>query len=208
MNIPRLTRESARTHNACYSDKRIACLVPPGGLTPSQIARLTISHEDRLWALYTLADDRILREHACWCARQALALILDPDPRSIAAVDVAERFARGEATTDELDAAWSAARAAARDAAWDAARDAAWAAARAAARDAAWDAAWAAAWDAARAAAWDDAAWDAARDAARDAQISHLVARLTPTLAERGLSVSRASPDLLVPTAYQEPVLQ
>ena len=52
------------------------------------------------------------------------------DERSKNAVIIAEKFANGEATIDELIAA--------RDAAWDAARAAAWAAAG----DAAWDAAW------------------------------------------------------------------
>jgi hypothetical protein len=58
---------------------------------------------------------------------------------------MAEKFAKGEATTGELTAAWAAA-----DAAWAAAwaaADAAWAAAGGASRDAA-NAAWAAAWDA------------------------------------------------------------
>ena len=89
----------------------------------------------------------MLRLWACWCVRQIWPLLTDE--RSRRAVIVAERFARGTATTEELSAAWAAA--------WDAARDAASAAASAAA--------WAAAWDAARAAAWD-AAWAAARDAA------------------------------------------
>jgi hypothetical protein len=90
-----------------------------------------------------------------WCARQVQHLMTDQ--RSLAALDVAERHANGEATDEELAAARAAACDAARDAAWAAARDAAWAAARDAA------------WDAARDAAWD-AAWAAARDAARDAQ--------------------------------------
>jgi hypothetical protein len=118
-------------------------------------------------------NDRTLRLFAVWCAREALKLTGNPDPRSVNACDVAERFANGEATQEELAAAWDAAGAAwdaagdaARDAAGDAARDAAWAAAR----DAAWDAA-GAAWDAAGD-AW--AAWDAARDAARDAQTKKL----------------------------------
>ena len=69
------------------------------------------------------------------------------DPRSIAALDVSERFANCNATQEELDAAWAAASDAARAAsaaAWAAAwaARAAWAAARDA-RDAASDAAWA-----------------------------------------------------------------
>ena len=47
------------------------------------------------------------------------------DPRSVAALDAAERYANWEATNDDLAAAWAAARAAARAAAWDAAGDAA-----------------------------------------------------------------------------------
>jgi hypothetical protein len=141
-------------------------------------------------------DDRVARLFAADVAESALlgerALGREPDRRSWAAVDVARRFAIGEADAAERDAArdaaWDAARdaagAAARDAAWaaagaaawDAAGDAAGAAARdaardaagAAARDAAWAAAGAAAWAAARDAA-RAAAWAAARDAARDA---------------------------------------
>jgi hypothetical protein len=94
--------------------------------------------------------DRELRKFAVWSARQVQHLTTDP--RSVAALDVAERHAEGLATDEELNAAWAAARAA---------RDAALAA-----RDAAGDAAWAAAW-----AAWDAAAWAAAR-AARDAALA------------------------------------
>ena len=111
--------------------------------------------DDALWCCRAAPQhDREWRLFAVWCARQVQHLMTDP--RSIAAIDVAERFAKGEATDDELTAAWAAARAAAWDAAWDAAE----AAAEAAAWAAAWTAAWDAAWDAAEA-----AAWDAARDA-------------------------------------------
>ena len=109
---------------------------------------------DRLWVVLHEGwiDDRTLRLFAVWCARDALALVENPDPRSIAACDTAERYANGQATYEKL--------AAARDAAWDAARDVARDAARDAARVAAWDAARDVARDAARVAAWD-AAWDA-----------------------------------------------
>ena len=101
--------------------------------------------EDALWCLRAVeGHDQQLRLYAVWCARQVQHLMTDP--RSLAAIDVAERFAHGKATQNEL----TAARAAARDAARDAARAAAWAAARDAARAAARDAARAAAWAAAR----------------------------------------------------------
>jgi hypothetical protein len=103
--------------------------------------------DDALWCLRAEPQhSRLWRLFAVRCARSVQHLMTDP--RSIAALDVAERHASGLATDAELAAAW------------DAARDAARAAARAAA--------WAAAWDAARAAA-RAAARDAARAAARDA---------------------------------------
>ena len=126
--------------------------------------------EDTLWCLHCLPEhDNLWRLYAVWCARQVKHLM--KDQRSIDALDVAERYARGLATDAELSAALAAAEAAWDAAAW-AARAAAWAAAeaaRAASGAAAW-AARAAARDAARD-AWDasDAAGAAARDAARDA---------------------------------------
>ena len=92
--------------------------------------------------------DAQLRLFAVRCARRVQHLMTDP--RSIAALDVAERHTRGEATNAELAAATGAAW----TAAWTAARAATRAATRAAeaadAADAAWDAAWAAARDAER----------------------------------------------------------
>lgn len=83
-------------------------------------------------------DDRTLRLFAVWCARNTpladgrTTLALLTDQRSLYALEVAERFANGNAKAQELAAALAAARAAA------------WAAARAVADDAL-DAAWAAA---------------------------------------------------------------
>ena len=114
---------------------------------------------DALWCLRAVeGHDREIRLYAVWCARQVQHMMTDP--RSIAAIDVAERYACGHATEDDrrkaLDAAW-AARDAARDAAWDAAEAAAGAA------EAAGDAA-----EAAARAALDAA--EAAAGVARDAQ--------------------------------------
>ena len=103
--------------------------------------------DDALWACR--AEPQHAREwrlFAVWCARKVQHLTIDH--RSAAALDVAERYANGEATDTELAAAWAATGATARDAA----RDAAGVAALAAAGDAALAAAWAAAGDAALAA--------------------------------------------------------
>ena len=82
--------------------------------------------------------DKELRMFVVFCARQVQHLM--EDQRSIKAIDVAERYANGFATNEELTAARAAARSAVRDAdaVAYAARDAAWIAAAAA-----WDADWA-----------------------------------------------------------------
>lgn len=117
--------------------------------------------------------EQALRLWGCDCAERALLRERErgrePDPRCWTAIEVARRYVCGEATREELAAAWAAAGAAAGDAAR--------AAAGAAARAAAWAAAWDAAWDAARDAALA-AARDAARAAARDAEILWQRARL------------------------------
>jgi hypothetical protein len=137
------------------------------------------------WLLWIAArlelqlDQRALRLFACWCVRNTpladgrTTWDLLTDERSRNAVIVSERFANGEATESELDAAGAAARAAAWDAAGAAARDVAWAAVGAAAGDAAWAAVGAAAGDAAWAAV-GDVAGDAAGDAAWAVQATEL----------------------------------
>jgi len=171
--MKKITRELLRDWYACYSDDRIHELVPVEGLTPAQVLdRTDVPVEDRLWVVLreSVIPRRELHLLACKWAREALAVVGNPDPRSVAAIDCAERFARGKATTEEL--------AAARDAACAAAWDSACAAACDAACDAACSAACDAAWAAARAAAWA-AAWAAACDAARAAQVADCRATLT-----------------------------
>ena len=147
-----------------------------GKATALDILKLKqIPAEDRLWVVLreNMIPKMLLHEFACWCAEQALALIDDPDPRSIAAIEAKRRWMRGEITDNELAAARAAAKSAARAAAKSAAWYAAWDDARTAARAAAKSAAWAAAWYDARAAAWDDA-WDDARAA----QVKRLIEML------------------------------
>jgi len=126
-----------------------------------------------LWALNRIGykNNKALRLYACACVRGTPLVDgrtvwdLLTDPRSREAVEVAERYANGQATYKELAAAWYAAFDAAPNVTSDATRAIAWAA---------WavrDADWAAAGDAALAtrAAASAAAWDADRDAAGDA---------------------------------------
>lgn len=132
---------------------------------PLSIATILDSNglDDALWCLQAVEGyDREIRLFAVWCARQVQHLMADQ--RSLDALDVAERYANGQATKGKLTDAWYAARAAAVRAAYAAryAEDAAWEAARyaaAAASAAAEDARYAreAAWYAARSAR--DTAW-------------------------------------------------
>ena len=137
---------------------------------PISIATILDSNglDDALWCLQAVKGrDREIRLFGVWCARQVQHLMIDQ--RSIAALDVSERFANGEATNDDLSAAWSAAE----SAAWSAAESAAESAARSAAESAAWSAAESAAWSAAESAA-RSAAWSAAESAAWSAQADRL----------------------------------
>lgn len=173
------TEDFCRKHNACDDGRAFAWNYETMAECYHALLAGEAGEKSAEWAIWAFsrpgaASEAEQRLFAVWCARQVEHLMTDE--RSIAALDVAERFAAGDATKDELAAAWDAAW----DAARDAARDAAWAAAWAAARDAAWDAAWDSARDAARAAAGDAAgaaAWAAARaarDAAWDAQLNRL----------------------------------
>lgn len=111
-----------------------------------------IPFRDRLWVVLRtdLISERVMRLFAVWSYRQTLKFIKNPDPRSVEAANVAERFANSEATEAELSAAWYAARSAARYAARSAARSAAESAA-------------------------ESTAWYAAESAARSAQRDKLI---------------------------------
>jgi hypothetical protein len=167
-----------REHRACTAGREWA--LATGCKTMRGLwARKDVPHDWRIWIATRpgVMSERDARLFACWCVRRVWRLLTDE--RSREAVRVAERYAGGKATEEELAAA-SAAASAASTAAWAAwaavweaaaseaaraAREAAWAAARAAFSAAAWvagEASWAAAWAAACAAGWEAAARAAA----------------------------------------------
>ena len=151
---------------------------------PISIATILDSNglQDALWCLRAVEGcDKEIRLFAVWCASQVQHLM--KDQRSIDALDVAERYANGEATEEELEIAREAANAAytaaARDAAWAVSAAAYYAraadsAAMAAARDAAWAAAASAASAAALYAARDAAAVRAEMESRQEAQLRRI----------------------------------
>ena len=94
-----------------------------------------VSAKDKLWAVLRpeLLEEAILHEFACRCAEEALKLVDNPDPRSVAAIAAKRSWMKGEISGAKLAAASAAAWAAASDAASAAARATASAATRAAA---------------------------------------------------------------------------
>jgi hypothetical protein len=73
--------------------------------------RKVIPAKDIIWLLsreeFMSEKDLIL--FVVWCAREALKLIENPDKRSVEACNVAEKYANGEATKEELLSAHDAA---------------------------------------------------------------------------------------------------
>jgi len=134
------TIKDIRSWMPCYDPIRH---LPEGwsGTVLDILKNKEIPIQDRFWVVLReeLLPSRFLRLFAVWCARQVQHLM--KDERSIAALDVAEKYAKGEVGEEELKEA----RAAAVAAAWAAGCAVADAAARAAG-DADESAAVAAAW--------------------------------------------------------------
>ena len=140
------TKRLCRERGACKDGYRKLCEAYPDRGDDDPISLLEVLESngvlDAAWAFRATVEDsdREARLFACLCAESVLPIYEKTHPgdeRPRKAIEVARRFASGEATRKEL--------AAARDAAWAAASAAAFAArdARAAARDAraaAWDA--------------------------------------------------------------------
>lgn len=138
--------------------------------------------DDALWCCRAEpALSSYWRLFAVWCARQVEHLM--DDERSIAALDIAERYAQGQATDDELASARDSARPSAWSSVWDSARASTcpslWSSAWSSARASTWPSAWSSAWDSAsnsaRASTWTiaspwDSAWTRGWDSARASQ--------------------------------------
>jgi hypothetical protein len=110
------TLDKIRTHSPCKDGW--GKLLEHLGKTQADDEPLNISviaenigFHAALWCLRAVdGEDRKIRLYAVWCARRVQHLMTDP--RGLAALDVAKRFANDEATDSELTAA--------RGAAWDA----------------------------------------------------------------------------------------
>lgn len=168
--MTRITRELLREHSACYDDARIAGLVPPDGLSLSQVLTLDIPAPDRVWVatMPGVCPLAVLWEWQALLVERALRRVASPDPRSVAVVTLLRRLAAGEDVPQMERAATRADAWVAEAVAWDAATTVVWAATRAAA----WDAAAAVAAAAAGAAG---AAGAAAKAAEEQQQITDLV---------------------------------
>lgn len=155
MNNFRVTLADLRKHGACYEGyNRVVRSLQGKPFTEKdeirnsylqssskqQISLISVVESnglvDALWATRCLVgEDRNLRLYAVWCVRQVQHLL--SDKRSLSALGVAEAFANGNASMEELREAQAAAMAAAQDGAHSAAQEGARAAARAAAQAAA-----------------------------------------------------------------------
>ncbi len=189
MKLKKLTwADDIEPHSPCYTQDggEIPSFWIDGMTVMDILSNQEIESGDKLWAFArvkitgdTATDDHIKRLFACKCVRdtplgdgRGVVWDLLIDERSRKAVEVSERFARGEATQDELDAAKSAAL----DASWSAslARNAAAAAAADASADAS-----ASASLARNAAAAASADASAAAATARSAQVQFAIEILT-----------------------------
>ena len=143
------TLNKIREHEPCANGwKKLLTYLGKTEADDEPLSLLTILDSnglnDALWCLRAVEGyDKEIRLYAVWCARQVQDLMTDQ--RSLTVLDVAERYAHGQATGAELAIAWEAARATARAGAWDAASVVALAAA--------WKDAWKAVWFAASTAA-------------------------------------------------------
>ena len=103
-----VTIEQVMDWEPCYSASRVKKLFGKRkSLTALQIMRLPIPNADKLWAVLRsdFLDGKTLRLLACDFAEHVLHLyevVYPEDKRPMKCIDVARRYAEGEATKAEL----------------------------------------------------------------------------------------------------------
>jgi hypothetical protein len=109
--MKQFTIQDIRSWNPCYDPSRYLSEDWQGNALDI-LKHTKIPAKDKLWTILhsDQIDSKTLRLFATACARKALSLITRPDPRSLAACDVAEKFATGLATKKELKLAYKDAR--------------------------------------------------------------------------------------------------
>ncbi len=144
-----VTLNAIRAHHPCRRGwEKLLCHLGKTAADDEPLDLLTVLDsngvDDALWCMRALGPehDNAVRLLVCDLVEPAMQFVQPGETRPQDALRVARAYARGQATSNDLAAAWAAARAAAGDAAGAAAR----AAAGYAAGDAAGAAAWAAAW--------------------------------------------------------------
>lgn len=123
MILPTVTVEDVLSWRPCYLDdvggeEKVRDLATPLGDRFDALGILRADHilaADRLWTVLReeMIPAEILHEFACRAAEWALVLVAlggaEIDPRSVVAIATKRRWVRGEASDEELIAAWSAA---------------------------------------------------------------------------------------------------
>lgn len=103
-----ITLQQIKDLEPCYCPTKYLPKDWSGSITDIlNITKCTV--QDRLWVATRLLDDTTGRLFAVYCAREALKLVSNPDVRSVEACNVAERYALGKATKEDLEAAAEAA---------------------------------------------------------------------------------------------------
>ena len=109
-----ISNDIIRRFSPCYDPS--LCGIPDGEELPvkewvEKYRKVLKSESDIIGLLCRIEymSEKDMRLFAVWCAREALKLVENPDQRSIEACNVAERYANGEATKDNLSKAYTGA---------------------------------------------------------------------------------------------------
>lgn len=98
------TNEDLRKKEACYDPSR-HFEEDMGYTLLDYLNHDTCPPKDKIWCVTRFLDDRSNRLFAVWCAKEALEHVENPDPRSLKAIEVAEKFASGGVSYWELGTA-------------------------------------------------------------------------------------------------------